>query len=492
MRGRTNIPPRTGGIVNGVVREYIASGEIKMGDYVQLVANDSSFLLYSRISSLNSSNANIYPVKTIKKPGTKMAFDDTEMYFLSNGKGVLFFYDGKNNQFIILSFSIDNGGIVVKEYYVPFLISETNNNTVADSQFIIKLSENKFLYICYTRSYESGVWYNRGIAELNYDATNDSFSVSSNVSFEYNTEVAYIKPFTAYEVSNNVFLFIGNDYISCGVYNSTQKSFEMKSRIYKSSSDDTFQYVLGFVSGRLIVATYNRNYKVLSVNSSYDILVEKSFNINQYLSHNKFYRVTDNRFVAFNFSGSYVYLNHMQFDITGYIFSVSNSGDVSLVLTSDTITFKIMESAYSSGSMEIKFEYKDGEILLELSKKAASSDDKNNGNSYIKLAKINCSISDNEVEFGDISYIVINNTYPTNSDANRKWNIYPTTINGLVMFSCIPYPNGTNRIYVVNPTFNGFESLFGKSIVKKFETKITGIAKTAALNAETVQVYSPE
>lgn len=40
MRGRTNIPPRMGGIVNGVVREYqVAEAEgIAIGDYVELVS----------------------------------------------------------------------------------------------------------------------------------------------------------------------------------------------------------------------------------------------------------------------------------------------------------------------------------------------------------------------------------------------------------------------------------------------------------------------
>ena len=57
MRGRVNIPPRTGGIVNGVVREYqvVEEGGISTGDYVEFGIQNSNMQLVVPYSSITDS-----------------------------------------------------------------------------------------------------------------------------------------------------------------------------------------------------------------------------------------------------------------------------------------------------------------------------------------------------------------------------------------------------------------------------------------------------
>lgn len=57
MRGRVNIPPRTGGIVNGVIREYQVAEEdgISRGDYVEFGVQNSNMQLITPYSSVSDS-----------------------------------------------------------------------------------------------------------------------------------------------------------------------------------------------------------------------------------------------------------------------------------------------------------------------------------------------------------------------------------------------------------------------------------------------------
>lgn len=501
MRGRTNIPPRVGGIVNGVVREYIASGEIKIGDYVQLVANNSSYLLYEQKSFIvDGKNTGVYPVKTIKKANTKMSHSDTEMYVLSNGKGVLFFYDEVSFQFDILVFSISDGKIVKKEYYLPYDMSSYNIATyksVVDRQFIIELSENSFLYVCYSRKFEdSDTYFPVGIATIEYNEISDTFSIS-DVSFEYDVDYSFVG-YAAYEIRSDVFVFVCEDKILCGTYNRDTRTFEMRSKINSPSSSESFSSVLGIYSGKLVVYTNKGNCKTLSVDSSYNILTEKSVNLTNFY---RYFHVYENKFVSFSITNITNTDSYVSFKIKGYLFTVSNTGDVSLVFTSEVKECKIYGSnLYNSGeNFSVEYLYKNGKIFFEIFK--ASSYSYSGQTRYLEyrtfIAEMNCNVGENEITFGDISSFFVNKEYSTTYLHQKgKWNIYPVELNeenGIVIYSCTTtnYSN-TNRIYAVKPGFSGFENLFGNSIVKKYETKLSGIAKTNAANGETVQVYSPE
>ena len=73
MRGRTNIPPRLGGIVNGVVREYKVQqeGGIETGDYVQFVgptSDEFNITYYGSEVELSEKNASITPFGVYKLP----------------------------------------------------------------------------------------------------------------------------------------------------------------------------------------------------------------------------------------------------------------------------------------------------------------------------------------------------------------------------------------------------------------------------------------
>lgn len=88
MRGRVNIPPRTGGIVNGVVRQYqVAEGNnISTGDYVQLVGADSSD--WNNI--YNDTVPTINGQTSTQRNNVSRPFG---IYKLSDGKGIFFGVD---------------------------------------------------------------------------------------------------------------------------------------------------------------------------------------------------------------------------------------------------------------------------------------------------------------------------------------------------------------------------------------------------------------
>lgn len=143
MRGRTNIPPRLGGIVNGVVREYQVMEEsgISIGDYVQFVgATDKD---------LN----NVYYGSVVSSATGSMTAIPFGVYKLPDGKGIYFGIQSSVGLYYGL-LTLDEAGMVSG---VSLQTISLGTGAQCDLS-VCEIKEGVFLVSGFTGGYQNGSW----------------------------------------------------------------------------------------------------------------------------------------------------------------------------------------------------------------------------------------------------------------------------------------------------------------------------------------------
>ena len=141
MRGRTNIPPRMGGIVNGVIREYQVAeeGGIKIGDYVELAASNSS-----NVRGLMSSSK--YDFGNDIKEECGAGCYSSRLIELSDGKCCMFYFPSYSSDVAVIAqlFQEVNGVFVEEQIELTDVVGSSAN---AHASFACEIAKDKILLL---------------------------------------------------------------------------------------------------------------------------------------------------------------------------------------------------------------------------------------------------------------------------------------------------------------------------------------------------------
>lgn len=497
MRGRTNIPPRMGGIVNGVVREYQVAeeGGIKAGDYVEIAASNSS-----HVRGLMSSSE--YDFGNDIKEECGAGSYSSRLIELSDGKCCMFYFpSSSSNVAVIAQLFQEVNGVFVEEQIE--LTDVVGRYARTQASFACEIAKDKILLLLapYRAEYASGY-----ILEYNNSQFNATkLTLESSLGDIYSMDGSKEKGM--YKWSNDLYVIPtdSNKSITICRLDESNNTFTFVSNLVLDTSDSNIQIqILGKYNGYLVVLVDNKVLYTISISGDGVATVVSSGTVpsitydlgSQYIKLND-----DTLFYVYGlFDVSYA--ANQQIDFTVYItvirILVNGSVSVSTKYSKKYIDclYQRVQGGYKSLEYSSMF-YHNGILFGLVSGVSSPSHDSNSklSDGLKDLFSLPVEISvDGTVVFGDIS--VQHLGYRDSSSASSKmYNICGRGAireDGTVYILTQEALASGKPVYRIKPSKEGIVNLHEADLMKKYATKISGIAKTSGAKGEIIEVYSPE
>lgn len=474
MRGRTNIPPRVGGIVNGIITECTVAENsgINVGDYVQLVKGT--------------------PIRseTSKQVTNAWAYGPFE---LSDGSFVTFRYF---NKVLYSDVTVLNSLGIVSEYTsVVGSTTQQPTSTGYGTVNIGRISDDKFLLLI-----------------SNYN--DKEFAIIERVGDGWTlTELSYSWSFTD-KVVGAILCMVSPSKFVLGFNAATEaklavgeisgSSVSVSDVITVSSVADALTNFslsfLEFVNG-YVLAGWSTSYSGMAVTFSLTGTTLSQVSTGSVISAvgAGVTKLTENKVLVL-YQDRDLYYSSQDGYMKSYIISVDSNGFMSISVDKEAIYFDI------SGTKGFKFSgatsciLSGGRILVIAVRtlRSGSSSYSYNGDVYYSIGEYDSSsetVSFNEFAVLDSKYLL--SSYETTG--SRVMYLKPIeTEDGLIWFSAglCDYNSSTSYRYVKYDFITKIEQdtaigLTEKPLVKKYSNRINGVAKTSGVYGSTIEVYAP-
>lgn len=493
MRGRTNIPPRVGGIVNGVVREYQVAEEdgIAIGDYVEFVASNTS-----HVRGLLT--ASQYDFGNDIKEEYGAGRFSTRLFELSNGKYCMFYSSSSSSNVTAIAqlFQEINGTFVEERITLSDVIG---GYAYSYTNFACEIAKDKFLLLLapYYSTYAAGYILRYNGAQ--FDVT--KLTLISDLGNIYSRTGSTEKGM--YKWSDDLYVIPteSNESITIARLSESANTFTFVSNLLLDSSDSSIQ-ILGKYNGYLVVLVDGERLYTISISTSgiATIVSTTAAPSSTYNIGSQYIKLNDD--VLFYIAGLYE-LSYTEDDkdltIAVTVIRILDNGTIDV---NATVSKKYVDCLYqrrSGGYNTSEFAtmfYHNGIVFGIASGIGASSS--TSGSTVYDVLKDLFSLpveisTDGTVTFGDIS--VQHLSYSDSSaTSGRSYNLCgrgTVKSDGTV---CILVKEGLaigKPVYVMKPSKEGLSNLYAADLMKKYATKISGIAKTAGAKDELIEVYAP-
>lgn len=494
MRGRTNIPPRMGGIVNGVIREYQVAEEegIKVGDYVEIVASNSS-----HVRGLMSSSQ--YDFGNDIKEECGAGRFSSRLIELSNGKCCMFYSSSSSsNVTVVAQLFQEVDGVFVEERIT--LTDVVGGYAYSYTNFACEIAKDKILLLLapYYDSYAAGYILEYNGSQFNVTKLTLASSLGNIYSRTGSTEKGM------YKWSNDLYVIPteGNKSITIGRLDESAGTFTFVSNLVLNTSDSQIQ-ILGKYNGYLVVWVDGTILYTISISADGVATVVSSGTVpsSEYNLGSQYIKLNNN--TLFYVSGIYdisYTASEEDFTVSVTVIRILDNGSVDVSTTySKKYTgclYQRSKGGYNSAEYASIF-YHNG-IIFGVAAGASASSSTSGATKYDVLKdlfSLPVEISvDGTVVFGDIS--VQHLSYSDSSSSSfRGYNlsgrgaihedgtVYILTQEALAL---------GKPVYKIKPSKEGIVNLHTADLMKKYVTKVSGIAKTAGAKGEIIEVYSPE
>lgn len=494
MRGRTNIPPRVGGIVNGVVREYQVAEEdgIAIGDYVEFVASNASYVR-------GLLTASQYDFGNDIKEECGAGRFSTRLFELSNGKYCMFYSSSSSSNVTVIAqlFQEINGTFVEERITLSDVIG---GYAKYYTNFACEIAKDKFLLLLapYYSTYAAGYILRYNGAQ--FDIT--KLTLVSDLGDIYSRTGSDEKGM--YKWSNDLYVIPteSNKSITIARLNESASTFTFVSNLLLNSSDSSIQ-ILGKYNGYLVVLVDDEQLYTISISTSGVATVVSTATgpSSVYNFGSQYIKLNDDVFfyIAGTFELSYIE-DDEDLTIAVTVIRILDNGtiDVSTTVSKKYVgcLYQRRSGGYNTGEYATMF-YHDG-IIFGVASGISASSSASSSTLYDVLKdlfSLSVEIStDGTVIFGDIS--VQHLSYSDSSGtSSRSYNLCGR---GLVKSDgtvCILAKEGLatgKPVYVIKPSKEGLSNLYTADLMKKYATKISGVAKTAGAKGEIIEVYAPQ
>lgn len=477
MRGRTNIPPRIGGIVNGVVTECVVSetNGIEMGDYVQLVEGTGT----------QSTNPEYFINNWMYGP-----------FLLSDGSiATMFYYSG--NLYASRA-TIGVSGFVNESIRTPLDLStmgsfNSSSMTSSGSIYVMELEQNKFLLLIHDGS--TGRF---GIIEYSEEEWSITNLTVSN--FTFPTSSPYLRSARMCKISSTkIALTASNKKVYIAEVSGSTITFGSS---LDSGSSYSTPWDMRYINGYLIIS-YNGYLSSYSVSGLSVILVSNDVVFTGAYGFSTT-QLTSNKFLCISGSSSSGYVNILNGYLYAKIITIDGNGTISMSSNTTAIHYDITVSvvsntASSNGRFTLGYPSMiSGNrlfVAVPLIAKVKGSSSSINNYQIIKLYACvgTYNTSTDTVEFPDLETIIGENITASVS------SMYPfslpviETSEKLYFVSGGGYEETQKQSYqfVTKVEQTTIVDLTDKPIVKKYSSRINGVAKTSGSNGSTIEVYAP-
>lgn len=482
MRGRTNIPPRVGGIVNGIVREYQVSEEngIDVGDYVEFVASNSS-----HIRGFITRSTDKYTNDVKEDYGTARFFQ------LSDGRYCIFSVMDKTTVMAQL-LQETNGTFVEERITLPDV---TGQFLTTHGKFACEIAKDKFLLLTLS-TYNSYTGYILQYEALQFTVTELTISSTFGNIYAYSGVGMYKWSDDLYVIPTE-----SNNSITVAQLNESTGTLTFVSNLVLTSAENL--HIIGKYNDYLVVQAVDVNdytMYTISLSSTGDARLVKT-ETDASPKDGTYFKLNDNTFFCISSSftlGSSKGTRDLTIAVT--VVKVLSDGTLDKCTTfSKTYADCLYQrTAGNTGALTNVATFYHNGVIFGLASGVAKPSSGTIYNDVLKdLFSLPIDIfEDGSVLFGDIttqslSYSDPSVTTPTSSNAYRCG---PMQANGTVCIAtreALAYNLG-EPVYIVKPSKEGLQNLYTADLVRKYSVKISGIAKTAGAKDEIIQVYSPE
>lgn len=485
MRGRTNIPPRVGGIVNGIVREYQVAEEngIDVGDYVEFVASNSS-----HIRGFITRSTDKYENDVKEDYGT---VDSTRFFQLSDGRYCIFSVMDSTTVTAQL-FQETNGMFVEEQIALP---NVTGKFATSHGNFACEIAEDKFLLLTLS-TYNSYTGY-----ILQYEAL--QFTVTELVISSTFNNIYANAGVGMYKWSDDLYVIPtqSNNSITVAQLNESTGTLTFVSNLVLTSAKNL--HIIGKYNGYLVVQAKDVNVYTMytiSLSSTGDATLVKT-ETDASPKDGTYVKLNDNTFFCISSSftlGSSIGTRALTIAVT--VVKVLSDGtlDKSTTFSKTYADCLYQRTTESTGAvMNVTKFYHNGTIFGLASGVAKTS----SGTTYYDVLKDLFSLpidifEDGSVLFGDITTQSLSYSDPsvTTPTSSNRYSRGPMQSNGTVCIAtreALAYNLG-EPVYIVKPSKEGLQNLYTADLIRKYSVKISGIAKTTGAKDEIIQVYSPE
>lgn len=487
MRGRVNIPPRTGGIVNGVVREYqvVEEGGISTGDYVEFGIQNSNMQLVVPYSSITDS----------RKPTgyTVLACDDNDgprnkLFELSDGSKISFYCakDAIGEPITVVSYQISEGQLTFSTVTIPV---PRMGSAYSNKPMIAEISTNKFLYIGYDSSASYAGYYilsyNPSTTEWSYEEVTLMTSVASKPSS--------CKQFL--KVGQNLFMWVESAKMWLAELDTSTKALKFINLLTMSTSS----FLVVGKYGEYLLCTNNTALCILKLkNKSLSLAASASLSSTmEYHNGWLFSKQSETECLLVSESSYDISRTVAKITLSAQVIKIVN-GQIQFSDISQT-TFQVtLAREYNyNDALIVAINYKNGVLFGEVTCSGSSSSSSTTyATSYVGVFSIPIDISSSGiVTFGTADTKSTGKAYTASASAALNISSWYTPIeisNGMYLFGGSLYLLKEYRMYLLKPNKLGLSNLFTLDLIKKYATKISGIAKTSGSYGETIEVYAPE
>lgn len=449
MRGRTNIPPRMGGIVTGIVTECTVADEngIAVGDYVELV-NGSGIL--------DSESNTLYTTL-----GT-WAFGP---FILSDGSiATFYFYDKK---FGARQSTVGTSGFINEGVNTIFDLTGLNSPTPDDMSYddfyVIEIEQNNFLLMIS----DMGVG---GFARIVYNNGIWNFTVlSSNISLS-NPRIVFSE-MCAIDSSHIALSYNGNVYIGSIIDNSI--TFGEATVISTSYNLEYLQVINGY-----LVALMSRAYSILTFNteelsSSIISSIETGWVLTS-PTKGCISKLDDSRLIIVNNSyRGYMYT---------HVVTINYDGTASVKTDIESIDLSNASTSLTNGTV---YAFEDGRLLLITVLSSGSS-------SYTGYVYASTGFYDSDTGTVTFNKPTLQSTkWNSSSSKSGAWYLPLIRLSNGLIYGVVAVGTHTRQL-IIKVEQDSIIELSDSIFVKKYASKINGVAKTSGENGSVIEVYAPE
>lgn len=469
MRGRTNIPPRMGGIVNGIVTECVVSeaNGIKTGDYVQLVEG------------------------TGEKDTSLKEFNSDWMYgpfVLSDGTIASIYCDRSTDLPQVRQTTVDISGFVVESQITTLDISGlgtlTPSSTSYDNMYVLELEQNKFLL-------QISVMSSGGFAIIQYNGSSWAVTPLTTENFTMPNS-PYLANAKMCKISSTKVALAYRKMLYIAQLSGTTLTFGAATTVTANSTICSF---MEYINGYILVSWLGElfSYSISETSST----AVSSLELSEKPTRFNTAKLTSNKLLMLEGSnnGSSYYKNPYGY-VYATIITINSNGTMSYVRNTTAIHYNITYSYTSLIDKACPYVFEDGRILAVALLRVRSG---SSSYSY-RFASVWTSIGEYDadtdtVEFPSLEQFNSSGFNSANSAGDTEFFLSPIEVNesGLMYFVAGGSGDGfrSTHQFILKVAQTSIVALSELPIVKKYVSRLNGVAKTGGANGSVIEVYAP-
>lgn len=465
------MPPRMGGIVNGIVTECVVSeaNGIKIGDYVQLVEGTGA-----RDTSMQICNSD-----WMYGP-----------FVLSDGTVASIYCDHSTDVPQVRQTTVDISGFVVESQITVLDISGLGtikpSSISYDNMYVLELEQNKFLLQISNMS--SG-----GFAIIQYNGSSWAVTPLTTENFTM-PKSPYLAKAKMCKISSTKVALAYKSTLCIAQLSGTTLTFGAVTTITASSKSCSF---MEYINGYLLISWGSELFTYsISGASSTEV---SSLKLSESPTRFNTAKLTSNKLLMLagsNNDSSY-YTNPKGY-VYATIITVNSDGTMSYVRNTTALPYNITYSYTSLIDKACPYVFEDGRILA-IALLRVRSGSSSSSYSY-RFASVWTSIGEydantNTVEFPSLEQFDSNGFNIANSAGGTEFFLSPIELDesGLMYFVAGGSGDGSRITsqFILKVNQTTIVALSEFPIVKKYVSRINGVAKTAGANGSVIEVYAP-